>query len=566
VNVGAVDGYDLEVRVGKERYVDHRQRLEIQRDLLADGFDVSTGQISILSLRFLGHLKALHRQQTPALREALRADGGYPLQVDATGENGRGTLYVAYAGWRGWVLGSWKLSTERAELILPCLHEVVKDFGIPRVLMRDLGKAVIAAARTLRHELNADFPILGCHRHFLSDIGEDLLEHLHDELRELVRRFRLRTGLRTLSRDLGRRLSPQLPTLRVSIANWVETATDHELPADASGLAVVRACAQWVLDYAQDGKYGSFPYDRPYLDLYKRCRKVRRATDAFLRKGPADKAVRCSLERLARILDPVVSEASFSTIAAKLSSRAELFDELRAALRIVPRDGLNKAPTAEKDPPPEQAAADLRDIQQALQNLTSSLRLRRPERGPAQDTRKAIDMILDHLDRHGDSLWGHVLALPPEAGGGIRLAPRTNNEEEGLFHTMKHGLRRQSGRKILTQNFEDLPAEAALAYNLKRPDYVQLLCGSLTQLPAAFAELDRKGRDIRLATNPTTQPSGEPPEVEVLSSSLPRVDRPVVRAIGLQRQIEAAARSRAPHFFVSPHSPRPVPANRVLKP
>jgi hypothetical protein len=551
VNRGGVHGYDLEVRVGLDRYVHHRQRLEIQHDLeTQDGVRVSTGQISILSARFLKHLEALHWQKAPALRNALAADGGYPLHVDATGEDGRGTLYVAYAGWRGWVLGAWKLSTERADLILPRLHEVVKAFGIPRALMRDLGKAVISAANDLVRELDADFPILGCHRHFLSDIGEDLLEVLHAELRDLVRRFRLTTGLRTLSRDLGRQLSAQMPTLRGAIGDWIGSAT-HELPAGASGVAVVRCLAQWAMDYGQDGEYGCFPYDRPYLALYERCRKVRRAADAYLRNRPADASVRRALGRLARVLNPVVAEAPFATIAAKLSSRAGLFDELRAALRIVPKVESSVVPRAITDASAEQSVAELQDIKQAVQVLIHSLRDRRPERGPAENTREAIDLILDHLDRHGDSLWGHVIALPREAGGGIRLVDRTNNSEEGLFHTMKHGLRRQSGRKILTQDFENLPAAAALAHNLTRPDYVQILCGSLDQLQDAFAALDQQAHTRRLSTTATEQAMKESADVEMLSSSLPRVDRPVIRAMGLGQRIAAAARSRAPHYAVT---------------
>jgi hypothetical protein len=33
--------------------------------------------------------------------------------------------------------------------------------------------------------------------------------------------------------------------------------------------------------------------------------------------------------------------------------------------------------------------------------------------------------VLDHLDRHGPYLWGHVIHLPAETGG-IRLVDRTN--------------------------------------------------------------------------------------------------------------------------------------------
>ena len=112
--------------------------------------------------------------------------------------------------------------------------------------------------------------------------------------------------------------------------------------------------------------------------------------------------------------------------------------------------------------------------------------------------REAIDTILDHLVRHGTSLWGHAITLPPEAGGGVRLVERTNTILESFFHEIKHGERRRSGRKVLTQDFEQLPAAAALARNLAKPDYVAVLCGTLDDLPRAFAALDVAGRDNSL--------------------------------------------------------------------
>lgn len=546
VHPGAVYGYDLEVRVGLERYLHHRQRMEIQHALAKQGVTLSTGQISVLASRFLEHLHRLHQERTPFLREAIAADGGYSLHIDATGEDGRGTMFVAYNGWRKWTLGAWKLSTERSELILPGLRQVAQDFGAPRAIMRDLGKAVIKAAKDLKDELDADFPILSCHQHFLGDIGQDLLEESHDKLRELVRRFGLKSALRKLSRDLGLRLGTQLPTLRPNIAEWTESGIDHILPASPTGLAIVRALAQWVLDYPQDSEYGAFPFDHPYLDFYHRGLKVRRSVDAFLRTPPQDAAVRRALDRLARILDPLVCEVPFATTATTLSRRAALFDELRDALRLTPR--AQHAQPADGTSV-ETTVAELQDIQQALTELTASLRQRRPKRGPANDQRQAIDLILTHIERHGDSLWGHVIPVSNGTDMEVRIVARTNNNLEGFWHEMKHGERRRSGRKILTHDLECLPASAALAPNLTRPDYVQIVCGSLENLPQTFAALDMAKERGDDGLNQANGPGPEEPNVT--SASLPRVDRPTVRAASFQRKIEAAARSRPPRYTPS---------------
>jgi hypothetical protein len=308
----------------------------------------------------------------------------------------------------------------------------------------------------------------------------------------------------------------------------------------------VRAIAQWVLDSARDGKHLGFPFERPYLDLYERARSVRRAVDAFLRRPPAGKAIGRALQRLARLLDSVVNTKEVSETAKTVSARAELFDELRVALRLNPKR------SGDEEPPlsAEQAAVELCDIRKAVCTLKRSLRKRRPARGPAGDTRQAIDLVLEHLERHEKSLWGHVITLPQRARGAIRLVARTNNLLESFFHQMKHGERRRSGRKVLTDDFEHLPAEAALAYNLTKPDYVEILCRSLEKLPEAFADLDiaKRARDLRTPPSERTAAEEEP---RADFASLPRADRRVVRAEFLRQRIKAAARSRAPRLLVA---------------
>jgi hypothetical protein len=541
---GAVYGYDLEFHVGLRRFRDRRQREEVCAELLGErGISLSTGEESELAARFIEHLEALHWKRAPQLAQALRnEDGGYLMNIDATGEDGRGTTFVVYNGWRHWVLGAWKLSTERADLVLPRLRQVVRAFGPPSAIMRDLGRAMIEAAKELVRELKRRIRIFGCHSHFLRDVGKDLLKDLHDQLRLRIRHHGLRPQLRALVRRLGRELGATLPVWRKDVESWAKSATEHVLPTGAPGVAAVRALAQWAVDYAQEGDGQGFPFDRPYLDFYRRCRTVRRAADAFLRKDCGDARVREELMRLARLLDPVLKDPAFSKAAAKLVRRAAIFDQLRQALRLNP----NEKAMSRKVLSPKQAVVELQDIRRAVERFEQDLRRRRPERGPAQDERQAIDIVLDHLERHGDSLWGHTIPLPKEAGGGMRLADRTNNVLEGFFRRMKQGERRRSGRKVLTYDFEHLPAGAALVANLDRPDYVKILCGSLDRLPEAFAELDAERQQAADAS-----PEEADVDCDVQSRSLPLVDRELIRSDDLRACILAAAQSRAPSVALS---------------
>ena len=159
-------GYDVLVSAGLQRYLHGRRRKDIQTALVDQGISVSEGGVSELCRRFARYVARLHRARSEELRAALRDDGGWPLHVDATGEAGRGTLLIAMAGWRKWVLGAWKIATERADLVLPPLQQTVRRFGDPCAMMRDMGRAMIPALNDLVAELERPVPVLTCHQHY----------------------------------------------------------------------------------------------------------------------------------------------------------------------------------------------------------------------------------------------------------------------------------------------------------------------------------------------------------------------------------------------------------------
>jgi hypothetical protein len=488
----------------------------------------------------------------------LAADGGWPLHIDATGEQGRGTLFVALAGWRGWVLGAWKLPTERADAVVPCLREVVEGFGVPRAIMRDLGRAMTRATRELLAEQEWDIAVLACHMHFLKDVGTDLLGPSHGELRALFRRLNVRPKLRALARDLGRTLGPEVAEARAAVRAWQNQTPGDRLPQGQAGVATVRAVAQWVLDYPADSTGEDFPFDRPYLDLYHRCVLGRDAVALYLRTATEEPKLLRALRRLERILDPVAGDVALRPIVERLKIRCALFDELREALRLVPKPSAPRNATAPPAVPAltALAAAELHDIRTAVEDLVRSLEERRTHPRLAPDTAEGIALILRHIRDHGEFLWGHAVCLPAELGGGIRLVERTNNRLEGLFNDLKHGERRRSGRKALTQDLENLPPAAALARNLCQEDYVEILCGSLDRLAEAFAELDRQKRQRELAVPPPEKPqSTHSRPSELASASLPRADKRLVRSDAMKKHILSAATC---HSSLAGQTPSPV--------
>ncbi|BBO83772.1 hypothetical protein DSCO28_68370 [Desulfosarcina ovata subsp. sediminis] len=499
------------------------------------GIRISAGEVSDLAMRFSQYFLRLHYAKADRIRKILENDGGWPMHIDASGENGRGTLFVVMAGWRKWVLGAWKIATEKAELILPCLRDTVERFGPPCAGMRDLGRAVTPALNDLVSELGLEIPVLACHQHFLADIGKDLLNSDHCALRDLFRRTKVQADIKRLIREFGGKIGLQIDDARQTVIAWQEME-DHtyQLPPGKNGIAVVRALSQWVIDYHADASGLDFPFDRPYFDFFNRCMIGSKAIDAFLRIPSDDRKVTGALKRLGRILTKVACEVPFRHIIKRLQRRAELFDELRDQLR-----------TAKKLPENE-TVADIDLMRKRFYDWTASLKERRPKRGPAQDMRDAIDIILKHIDVHGEHLWGHVITLPENAPSRMRLVSRTNEIIENFFGTIKHGERRRSGRKNLTHDFERLPAEAALVYNLNQPDYVSAVCGSIDRLPLAFSQLDKEDAQRKDKGLPFQNMSSLNKILQLSTSALSSADRHVVRTENMNQRIIKAARSRAP--------------------
>ena len=75
------------------------------------------------------------------------------------------------------------------------------------------------------------------------------------------------------------------------------------------------------------------------------------------------------------------------------------------------------------------------------------------------------------------------------SGRVVAVVERTNSPAEHCFSKAKRKLRRRLGCASLGRDMQDQPAQAALAANLLDQRCVQVLCGTLDQLPTAFASV-----------------------------------------------------------------------------
>ena len=505
VPAGQEFGYDLIVFAGLARYLEGKQREETQAMLKDRGVAVSTGTISTLCDRFLVHLQRLHLQRSPALREALAS--GYALHIDATCDKGQGGHFVCMDGRSGWVLQVARIESESEGALAPVVQRTVELFGDPVSTMRDLGTGGEKAIQPLRDRGVID---LVCHLHFLRAVGTKLFAKAYDRLRALLKGLAVRSELLALRK----KLKPYL----------------DEVGAQGDfGPGRVRepllALVHWLIE-GEGTANPNFPFALPHLELVLRCQGLAEVASEWLPRpwGPAE---RRAMRRLDVLLDQVAREPRIASTVAEMREGWRVFGKLRVVLRLGASELPGSSGAGRQLPVPAAELLRLHQIEMAVRQYEQDLRARAGAEGKKKRSSKPEAVVLGYLDKYRAQLFGHP-AIRDDQGRVIAVVERTNNDLEQFFGGAKQGLRRRLGRANLGRDLQQQPAQAMLVRNLRDARYVRILCGSLENLPAAFANLEhaeveevqltRDHRDSRLDRAVRTLARRAPPPA---SAALP---------------------------------------------
>ena len=490
-------GFDVLTKIGTLRYLESRQRGEIQA-YLDKNYDlhIPDGTIHELIVRFADTMAAIHEQHIDRLRRMLEASGGYVLHVDGTCEEGSQIHFVCLVGPGPIVLWSAKIASENAVEIRDVLRQVDNKFGRPTATMADLSGSIHKAVL----EQWPKVPFFYCHWHFLADIGKDLWTESYKGLRERLRQMEIRAKLRRFSKKVDKTLGDQKTQARW-ICQHLETPAFWKTqgrPLKAAAMAA--GMTEWILSASAEGDGRGFPFDLPHLSLYLRARRVRDILDKDILghlKGRTPHEEKL-LMRLYGILDCFLKSTALQRTIQQVQEANTLFTRLRDALRLTAQGSVKGLNGTASFSSPEQASQTEADVHRLRQDLYCER-----ERQLSVTKRKGIDIIVQHLDKYWDGLFGHCLKLGDP--NRLVMVQRTNNISERFFRGVKRFIRRITGKKKLNREVNALGEQALLIFNLKTPAYVKLICGNLDNLAPAFAELSQKGKFPRHVRKPSTR-------------------------------------------------------------
>ena len=513
---GKTFGYDVEIYVGLARFMEFRQREEIQNELQSKyGIDISSGQISDMVRRFLDHLETLHIQRADALAREMMSNGGYVLHMDSTTEQGQGTMLVLYSSWDNWVLGAWKIKSESTAEVKPRIKEIVSRFGEPQAMMSDLGSAMRNATADAAAEMCSLPHIFLCQFHFLRDIGKDLLSDSYGLLRDMVSKSGITEKLRQFCKYQGQKIGawPQEQAVAAFSEQLLSGTGFSSITNSSQAILFLIILSQWILDFKHTGGNQGFPFDRPYHDLYLNCcnayATLERATEIM--QAIRSTEVSHALQRLKDLLMCLLDDPGLAPTIRAFESRSAMFDELRSLFRLetdIPEkfrlltqasSGMVCSASAER------LAVEFRRYEEAMNKKTDRFYAKMDKLLNAKmavaDDKECIRIILAHLDRYGSHLWGHLIPIKDANGESYRIVHRTNNSLENFFHVLKHHERRRCGRTKMAWDLECLNPASALVSNLNDPEYLRIVCdGSIDNLQHLFSEIDQRQREQRKQT------------------------------------------------------------------
>jgi len=537
-------GYDLEVEVGICRYLKHMQINDIVEKYGAEGKKMSPASISRYSHKFLEHLEMLHVAHLPAIAKVMADEGGYYMLFDSTCEAGSGSLFTVLAGWRNWTVGSWQQSTENAEEMLPHVAYLVEVLGLPLAIMKDLS----VQGRNVAEEIMRAYPdavirIFACHFHFVKDIGKDILYAEHNALKGRIRDAK--AALARLIRDTRDKVTDDPESVARTVEKWLAAPESVAMTLDSDAVAVVRYLSQWILDSSQDGDNGQFPFELPYLLFYDRAIRMSKMAETILNSSEASprSAAYSLLNRLHRITAALAGDQEAAKTATMLRSKNGLFVKLRTVMQLEKKEKIEDACKTV-----EERKEFHQKVKAKFDGFVDELRKMQEFCDIEYDLKMAAGIILKHVDKYNDELWGHDIPIIDGNGNiSMRVADRTNNPCEQAFAKTKSDERRRSGRKNLKWNLTVRPAEASLIENLKDEEYLRLVCnGSLDELPALFADLENCPP---LGLTEQLDAYRRSAETVFESGRLPRADVKVIRSDAFKskiNRIEAVSAQCAP--------------------
>jgi hypothetical protein len=473
---GARYAYDLIAFVGGKSYLEGRKLKSIQEEISNQyGLPyIPFSSLYDLQRKFLFYLGEAHRQAAPRLKNYLQERGNNTWLIDGTIEPGTPVFLGVKEAYEGIFLGGGKIPTENDRDIANCLIEVAKSYGVPDETLHDLSERMFNACEIAF----PGKPQRVCHYHLIRDIGKDLYEVPQEMLNKRLKAMKLQHNLKDqrsnqtqwLQREIKEK---EMPLILKDLLNGKEIDNGW---TKGLGREVMLGLHSWMLDYPSDGNRQGFPFDPYHLYFQRRVVIAYDASQRLLSREAAKKNLPKAFFTFSSKLENYLSDPLIVEATELYEKAFDIFEQIRAALRLGAK---GSSPMHELY---ELQSDEQNDVSESLDELKKQFEESKCDCSNPKEL-KLYDIVKVHLEKYEPYLF------PVRTNGTEKYQiVRTTNGLESHWSEGKRTRRQTHGRSKLTRDFHALPPEYMLIPNLNNPRYIEIVLGSLDQLPEKMAE------------------------------------------------------------------------------
>lgn len=482
---GSCYAYDLIAYVGRRTYLDGMKLEQVQQELISQNSpNIPFSSLYEAQLKFLFYFGERHHQMEPVLKDYFHHRGSMTWLIDGTVEPGSPVFFGVKEAEDGIFLKSWKIPTENEDDIIKCLTEVKEIYGEPNQILHDLSKVIISACKSAVPGV----PSKVCHQHLASDIGKDIYKEPHAALIKCIRAVNINQRLQKQRNKLTVWLRKNIKESKASlILRDLLDGKNIQVPfTEILGREVLLASHQWTMDHANDGHRQGFPFDPHLLYFHRRVIKVSVALDRLLQNISVQQQAPKVLLNYSSLLKEYVNEPNVVDATSRYEKAWKIFKRFRDALRFSAK---GKSPmynsyllTSKEDKEVKESLVELRERCRDESKNDSDL-----------VEQKYNKIVLTHLDKY----WSYLIN-DGNLNSSDKFQVRTTNDLESDWCKGKRARRQIHGRSKLTRDFKALPEEYMLLPNLKNTRYINLVLGTLDQLPEKLANAGQKAGPFSL--------------------------------------------------------------------
>ena len=469
VACGCRCGFNVLVKVGMSLFVDCQNEKQIQAELKNLNIPISIRQVGYLAKKFVVYLALAHRESRGKIKDLLCLKGGYILHLDGTCEDDSPHLISALDEIAQIVLDNVKIPSEKADKIIPFLRRIKDSYGIPLALVHDMGAGILSAVKQVFPGV-ADYI---CHYHFLRDIGNDLMGIEYARIRSELRKYSIRPSLRKIVKTLKENIERQ-PELSNNLDCYLK---DEGKSGDVLPCVLAYILSHWIMDANSELNGYGFPFDRLHLIFYKRMKTAKSIVADLSAKQKKDRYI----IKLNRVLGRAVNDNNLKAVVSRMEEKAQIFDQLRDAMRIADPDGKKGLNDDGED-------ADIKTIKEAVTIFRNSDKVK-----AAVEKNADYKKMVKQIDKYWQKLFADPIIVTTTNGEKILVQPqRTNNILERFFRDVKRMYRSKAGSQSLNKVIKAMLADTPLVKNLSNPEYVKIILNGHKTLEERFVEIDEQ--------------------------------------------------------------------------